>query len=110
LRIAQQRSPHLDVVVKGEDLAAVTVEQRKRVGGVEVLPLQQRVGPHLAHRAAQLVQRPKVVVALQAGLAVALRRRAKREGGSVTGHAVRRLHEARACAEEIARRAAVDVG
>src|SRR5580692_4263851 len=39
----------LDVVVEGEQLVAVTAEDRQRVRGGEVFPLQQHAGELLLH-------------------------------------------------------------
>ena len=52
----------LDVVVEGEQLVAVTLEDRQRVRGGEVLPLQQHVRQFLVHGRDEFVDERVVVV------------------------------------------------
>ena len=61
----------LDVVVEGEQLVAVALEDRQRVRGGEVLPLQQHVGQLLVHGGDELVDERVVVVVADPSVAPA---------------------------------------
>ncbi len=56
----------LDVVVEGEQLVAVAAQDRQRVCGGEVLPLQQDLWQRLVHRADEAVDERVVLVVVDA--------------------------------------------
>ena len=61
-RAERHRRGALDVVVEGEQLVAVALEDRQRVRGGEVLPLQQHVGQLFVHGGHEFVDERVVVV------------------------------------------------
>ena len=67
-RTERHRGGALNVVVEGQQLVAIALEDRQRVRGGEVLPLQQHVGKLVLHRRHEFVDERVVLVVADASV------------------------------------------
>ena len=76
----------LDVVVEGQQLVAVTGQDRQRVHGGEVFPLQQHIRQLPLHRGDELVDERVVLVVVDAPVAPAEVLRVLEQFGAIGAH------------------------